>query len=697
MSSHHTDEAAPSERLANVARTAGAAIVFTSIALWCVRGVLPHFQDAFTGGGEIEGWMWRYWWMKRLIVDAWNHAGASYAVRTALVSGSYPETGNVFDLQALSMPLDAWLGNPAHYNAKVILVLVLDGLAGYFLARLLVDDWAASVLCGFTMAFAAYVLLEIDTGRIRQALVFPLPLYAYGLMRVTANRTSLGWAALAGLAFGLCSSVFLFYGMSAAFMTAIWLVWLACPPPATAQASAPQRAQALQARVRYVLLAAASVFGIAQCAMLGVTPAAVGGLVIALLGVACAVLVRRDGARRGAQIALLLVVALTSSLPYATWYIQQAFVRHQALPEVSWQRSFPTLENLENPHNVHSSDDALMNSMQRFRSDSVSWDLLFLTQYPRAVPLALTVLVLGGLVLIPRRPWLFVAFAALGYALSLGPYLKGGVSEAYLARPHGIKLPQAWFFEYVPFFSRLFSPIRMEGLFLTGFGVVAAWSVAMLFRRLRLPVWARVVMVGAIIGSSLWQMEGAGAIPLSHTLLRVPEVYPAIASAEGDGVMELPLREGDYVNYYQIFHGKRVLDGWATGSIPEGYPQSITRWLAENPGNLTRDNRFLHWLRTSNEGESDEPAGYTADDVKAIATYGYRWALLHERGCYIVRGANGHEHYLYMRRVLDARFGKPVKVATERVRERFGESAQPDAEGLYGCEVVLYDLQPLTR
>lgn len=672
--------------------------VFTAIALWCVHSALPRWNEAYVGRGELEGWLWRYWWMKQLLVDAWAAASAKYTLYVALVSGSYPETGNVLDLQLLSLPLDALLGSPAYYNTKVVIVLVLNGLAGYALARLLIDDWAASVLCGFAFAFGTYVLLEIETGRIRQAVIFPIALYAYTLMQMSAPRVSLAWAALAGLAFGFCASSFLFYGMSAAFMSALWVVWLGCPDAPAPDAEPPVARATTKRRLAYIVGTLLVGLGLFECMVWRVKPFTTGLLLVVALAAPVVLAVRRDGWRRLAQLGIVLLVGVAASMPYATWYIEQAFVKHQPLPETTWHRPFPTLEELESPHNAHVCDDILANSMQRFRGDSFSWDYPFLTTYRRAMPVALTALALGGLLVFRRRPWLFVAIAGLGYVLSLGPYLKGGVTEEYLARPDGMKLLQAYFFEYVPYFARLFSPIRLQGLFLLGFGVLVGWSAAMGFRRLHLSQLSRVLVAAAIIGLSLWQIERAGVIPLATTPLQVPDVYPWVAASDADGIIEIPLREGDYANYYQMFHGKRVLEGWAAGSVPERYPESRTRWLAQAPSNVNLQNTFLAWLRALNEGESSERArAFEPADLRAIASMGYRYALLHERGCYIVKGPDGRNQYLFMRRLLDGLFGKPVKTSYERVCEGWSNDVASDEDGLYRYEIVVYDLKPLAR
>ncbi len=128
-----------------------------------------------------------------------------------------------------------------------------------------------------------------------------------------------------------------------------------------------------------------------------------------------------------------------------------------------------------------------------------------------------------GLLGFRRRPWLWIAIMALGYVLSLGPYLRGGIAEEYVAAPQGVRLPGAWFFKYVPFYSRLFSPVRMECLFLLGYGVLVAWAVARAFQRCRVPAWARPLLLLPLAWLVAGQMGRAGQAPLTVTPVSAPE------------------------------------------------------------------------------------------------------------------------------------------------------------------------------
>lgn len=673
--------------LARIAPTAAATLVFLVAACWCLQGTLGRWTTAYTGGSELEGWLWRYWWMKQLIADAFRHASLEYAVYVTLVSGSYPEAGNVADLQWFSVPLEILAGSPAYYNWKVLLFLVLNGLSGYWLARLLVKEWWSSVLCGLAFGFSSYILLEIDIGRIRHAGVFPLALYAFFLVKLYRRDAPLYQLILAGVTFGLCTSMFLFYGMSAFFLTGMWLVSLASPP-----AGSPPRHSWLYGAGVLTVLAAVVV-----AMALGSPPRWIHLALVACLVVPVAMAVRRDGVLRLQQLLIVAMVAFLCSTPYATWYIRQA-ASDRPLPEVAWQRDFPSLEVLLHPQNVHTIDDNLTKSLPRFRGDSLSFDFPFLPTYRRSLPVVFTFIALGGLLVFRRRPWLWVAVASLGYLLTLGPYLKQGVTEEYvltlgpLAFDNGIRLPHTLFFKYVPFFARLFSPVRMEGLFLLGFGVLVAWSTATVFERLRLRPMVRGGIFAVVVGLVAVQAMGSRLVPLGLTEVNVPEVYPWVASQPVSGILELPFKEGDFTNYYQIFHQKRVLGGWGEGSLPEQFPPSRTRDLAELQGFDPNRNTFVSWLRRLNGEHASSESSFRPSDLDSIRRAGYRYAVLHERGCCVVRGPDGRQHYQKMREILGGLFGPPLRVCKELVRDGPVDGRPADGEGRYSYEITVYDV-----
>ena len=604
------------------------------LALWQAGSLWGRWTTHYLGGGELEGWLWRYWWMKKMIAAAWSASGvpAGYKAWVAAVAGSYPETGNVLDLQVLSWPLEALLGDPLYYNVKCVLVLTLNGVAGYALGRGVLRDRAGAAVCGLVLALSPYALDEIANGRVRQALVFPLALYALHLARLW-RQPSLGEAARAGLWAGLSAGVYLYYGMAAVFFTILFVGWN-------------------------------SLTG------------AGGG--------------RLDGRRLSLGL-LALVVAASVALPFGWSYLDRGS-RGQDLPELVWLRDFPSLAELTspNPETVLRQNDPLLNSVQRFRTDSMPWQHAFMPRYARGIPWLFSLL---GLLALPaawilaRRapadpapdpgvrslvPWL--AGALFFYLLTLGPYLKTGATGDYVAMATGgVATPYTWLFKYVPAFARLFSPVRMTGMFLVCLGVLAGMTV-----RCLLPRWPAVRAGAALLVAllALHGMQVSGAVPVATTRIQVPEYYTRLAREPFCTVVELPIRTGDFLQYYQTIHEKKLLLGWADGATPPGFPRGEITKLTQ-AGDRLGENSFFQFLETLNV-HPERPGTFSVEDLRAMTDgLGVRYLVVHERGCEMVAANRGHEHYQQVLAALEEHFGPPVDTSRESAPGRPGPGGVP--------------------
>ena len=95
-----------------------------------------NFDKVVLGGGELGGWLWRYNW-HYMSLDGLMAADLG-PIKTWVEFvglGRYPETGNIMDVLAISYPLEKLFGFPASYNLKVLIILTLNGISGYGLAR----------------------------------------------------------------------------------------------------------------------------------------------------------------------------------------------------------------------------------------------------------------------------------------------------------------------------------------------------------------------------------------------------------------------------------------------------------------------------------------------------------------------------------------------------------------------------------
>lgn len=565
---------------------AGAAL-YALILLFCVRGLALAPEKSLLGGGEIEGWQWRYWWMKEMIAGAFA-AGPSYGLHAVLTAGSYPEFGNVLDLLVFSWPLERLLGDPLYYNAKILLILWLDCVAAWWFLGRVWGRSAGTWLGGLVFGLNPYFLFEVSNGRLRQAVAFTIPLFMLYLFR-SWRSGELRATLLAGVWMGLTAAFYLYYGMFLGFFWVLFLLWHA------ALGRREPHAPGVPRRM----------------------------LAIAVLG--------------------LLV-----TLPFVQSYLEKAKARD--LPEVApYGTALPSLEDLETPTDTLRPRDMMVASQKRFLVDSLPLDALWNPTLQHALPIAILALVLGGFG--RRTPWLWIATFALFLALSLGPYLKVG-SEAY-----GLPMPYKAAYRWVPWFSRLFSPLRLQVLMYLALAVLVAI-------RLRTVRSRAVLLAGLGAVGLLAQLEFAGTLPLPTVQLAVAPYYHLLGDLPPVGLVEVPFKTGDYLEYNQTVHRQKVLWSFAEGGIPPGYPPGHLADLGRRE--RVKENTFVMHLEGLNRNPGAPPP-YREEDLQELRKAGYGLLLLHERGCYYLDPERGEIVYFQLLDHFRKTLGEPLLETDEPV------------------------------
>lgn len=614
-----------------------------------------RWSECYAGAGELEGWLWRYWWMKEMLRGVWSSSATfAYSLWVTVIAGSYPETGNVFDLEAMSWPLENIFGDPLYYNIKCLLVIALNFISGYYLAKNVLKGSSGAWACGLVMAVSPYVLYEISNGRIRQGIIFPMAFYAMHLVLLWRSP-GLYNAIMTGIWAGISSAVYLYYGMAAGMFTAIYIGWC--------------------------------------------------------------IIFRTDGKVTFKKLSfgfLAFIFAFMGSAPFAGSYIDRQ-LRGEKLPELMWQRKFLTLHELTSPNieTVLKQNDPLLNSLQRFRSDSLPWQYAFMPKYSRCLPwiFSLTAVAALPLAFVGRKqkdksdaenesadatqevshdsgedtvdegltpgqicPWLISAL--FFYLLTLGPYFKDGYSGQYINYENGgIASPYIWFFTYFPAFSRLFSPIRMCGIMLISLGILSAACMRRVFSILSVP-WVVRAMAALVIGAiSLHSLEVCGAVPVTISRIEVPEYYYKLQKEPFCTVIELPFRTGDSLQFFQTVHMKKLLLGWSDGAFPPGFPEcSASKYTKVFESVPT--NSFLNYLELLNVHPDAEPKYSQEDFNYMIKTAGVKYIILHERGCAQIDPRNYEENFHEESESLANIFGPPVYIGDEYVHERNLETRQ---------------------
>ena len=608
---------------------AAAALALAGALTW---PALPNLGEVIIGGGELGGWMWRYGWhFGEVEAIGQSELGPLESLFTFLSLGRYPETGNILDILLLSFPLQLFWDLPAHYNLKIFLILVLDGLCGYALARRFTTSRSAALAASLVAVINPVALQDLYGSGLRQVLLWWMLLFPALLDRAEKLRTP-GAGLLAGACLGLVGAFYWFYGLFAGIFLILW----------------------------------AADFGWRRWRGAGVA------------------LELRRAARWLVPLGVAVVaVAGTFVLPYVVGEGEAAAGAQaggSALPEVSFLLSFPEYDQIaEAPLRPSNYAENVLSSLNRTIVSAWALDYLWRPSYFR--PLPAIVLWLGVLpaLLIRERPggrsrfWL--AIFTLFFLTSLGPFLKIGTSLdhtssevlkfTFLGEDRVVRLlPFTWMFKGVPGFSRMFAPYRVASMVVVASGVLVACGIG------RIPnAWLRRGVAAAAIAATFAQtlyrfelgpiQEGDIApsmwrAPVPVSAMQVPEWYRGLDPDAGEGIIELPLeQQQDVLYFYQLTHGHKVYRSWAT---PPAIPPAFRD---EDGGAAGEKMRYL--AQEDMAGASAEavllqlgrdPAGVElaaslgVEPFAQLALAGnYRWLIIHERGYFLEDPRRGYQMY----------------------------------------------------
>ena len=588
-------------------------VFYASVAVGLTWPAAAHLDEIVMGGGELGGWLWRYFW-HFLEVDALAATEMSFWERwTHLVAlGRYPETGNILDVLFLSVPLADVFGFPAHYNLKILLILTVNGLCGFALARHFSRNSLAALAAGVIAIVNPLTIQEINGSGLRQALLWWVLLYPLMLDRAFRRRGV--WdGLLAGVTFGLAAAWYWFYGLFAgiySLMVLVAWVW--------------RRELSVRTAIRWVASAAVA-----------------GGVIVSLF-----------------------------VLPYLGRGATDAGV---ALPEMSFFVPFPRYETLaEAPIRPDSYEDNVLASLRRTITSSWCADTLFRTTSDRAFPAA--VLWLGILpAFFFRRGRFWASVVLLFYLFSLGPYLRlwtsADTSSVFLlGDAHVIKMPFAWLFQFVPGMARMFAPYRLASFAVVGSVVVVAIGIDIISRRFRRPRLVTALLALVVVSTTMLQVFYRFEIddvpedafepsrwkrPIKVSKMDVPDFYRQLDADALEGVIELPVgREQDVLAYYQVAHRQKVHRSWAT-------PSAVPPWVQESGGGVAGER--LRYLveplpptfpgndtleQLSFDPSEVAPERLTSDALGPLIRRGkYRYLVVHERGYFLVNPQRGPVMY----------------------------------------------------
>ncbi len=589
------------------------AVAVSFLSTIVVTWPMINYMDVIVlGGGELGGWLWRYQWHFDSLEGI---AGAGLGPVDSWLAfvglGRYPETGNILDVVALSYPLQQLFGFPGSYNAKIILILTLDGVAAYGLARYFSGSIAAAVAACAIAVVNPLTMLEVQACGLRQAVLWWLLLYPALLDRALRRRT-LSAGLLAGACFGLAGAWYWFYGLFTGVFTVLWVI----------KTLVDERH-----RLRAGTLAKSLGF-----VGLGVMLSAGPFIVAYALG--------EPGDKGGGP-------------------------GKPLLPEMSFFLPFPSYDTVSHaPLRPETYADNVLASINR--TIGSSWSATYPVDPRVNFALPLTIVGLGVLpALARRRSWGWLAVWFFFYLGTLGPFLRIGDGDAReVLRIDGgyvVRMPYTLMFQFIPGMSRMFAPYRLASYLVVASVVLVALAVA----RLPFRAWLAPWVIAATVAQPMYRW-GRGAVnegdadsrefrsPIKANRIRVPDYYQELDSTALAGIVELPLeQQQDLLYYYQIIHRQKVYRSWAT-------PGAIPPFLRDADSGGTAGERLRHLARPdlvagvlprlfedlSRHPMTTDAAALTPESfAKWAKTGNYTRIIVHERGYFLVDAQSGARLY----------------------------------------------------
>ena len=176
-----------------------ATVWFVLLASALTWPMVVNPTEVIVGGGELGGWFWRQWWHFSEVQALENEDFGVWGTIEALISlGRFPETGNILDILFLSFPLREWLGVGLDHNAKIMIILLGNGLCGYVLARSF-TNWILGLAAGSIAIVNPLVIQDINKLGLRQTLLWWMLLFPALLQRAARTGTIID-----GVLVGVC-------------------------------------------------------------------------------------------------------------------------------------------------------------------------------------------------------------------------------------------------------------------------------------------------------------------------------------------------------------------------------------------------------------------------------------------------------------------------------------------------------------
>ena len=592
-----------------------AVLIFLSAILIVVYFPLIGHFDSYVISGEPDGfayWAWRNWMASGLIDSLAEKGGnpLNLVYYGVLINNTMPESGNILDIIFISYPLRKIFAFPASYNLKILLILLFNGFAGWFvISRLVKNTWIAAV-CGTFIMLNPIVFFAIHKARLRDAIIGFIILSLYYLYRAVSTL-SLRNAILTGIFLGITSIVYWFYGM--------FCIWVTL------------------------------------------------GVIFAVL---IQIIMRKNKKllwrflKRSALAAIITTVIVT---PFAIWYTP-FFQKVKLLSDVTLFVPYPQLNEIFAQPEPFTGAGGFPINLSRI----ILFDSAYSNFFPFCIPFV--VLGIFAFFRFRRFQAWFPFIILFFWLYSLGPYLRVSPEvnpESFMVlNGNVVKMPYYYMFQFIPVSGRLHHPVEglmmvsVSFMFLAGMGMSVLWGW---LQKVRLIRGMLITFLIIAVFAHTWILQNIPAVPVypSINLLAVPSVYKEFGIVEKKGIIELPLdRSADLRCFYKTYHQQKVLlfNPWNMVLLPEkDLPDNQFTWSNRNEFDL----KDLPFVRSLERLYSKETESLDTEGLDKLKERGYEYIFLHERDFVRVEEKEqklelrGKEDYETFKRKLEKQFGEP--------------------------------------
>ena len=471
-------------------------------------------------------------------------------------------------LQAIGVGL-MFLGIPlvAAYNLLLIGGFATSGIAAHALGRALSQDHRGGFVAGIVFATSPYLYGEGAAGCIELVAAGLLPLYALTLVHIA--RTP-GWRT------GLISAVVLaligpfnwYYTLFAGMLGLSMVAW-----------------QLLELRFRG-----------AVCMLLAIA-------VAASINAPLIPLVRRETPTR-------------PSLSTALFEDEAAWAQKTRVSD----GQMPLAELTESMLEDHDSMQVIENATTLEALGLARFTVNPLQSTPGMIAFGVGII---GAAIARRRGagWAVIALGAT--LLTLGPFLRIDETPPVPRWSVSEPLPYYYAYQYLPFFSKAYRPYRIGVITLTCCAALGAVGMAVLateVRRRWLNMGTAILGIAAVT-QPFWSGDRPAARPLTDAA--IPDIYSQLRDQAEGAVVEIPLQYQPLTvanarfQYNQIAHRHPTLN--CNQLIRRTDLMAFQKYVTQNA--------FLSTL--VDIGRRKPPYQFTAADVAAARTDGFRYIVLH--------------------------------------------------------------------